>query len=108
MSVTYLFAVISRQTAGKKFTLEMMKHRIDLFNQMDKAIAKLILEAMRLDKADTMVALGGHDRRWQQRVATRIGRAHPNGDTGYYVAEYSACDKRKEWQLASGLLTRIA
>ena len=52
------------------------------FNQMDKAIFKLILEAMRLDKADTLVALGGHDRRWQQRVATRIGLAHPNGDTG--------------------------
>ena len=54
---------------------------------MNKAIFKLILEAMRLDKADTLVALGGHDRRWQQRVATRIGLAHPNGDTGYYVAE---------------------
>ena len=75
---------------------------------MDKAIFKLILEAMRLDKADTLVALGGHDGRWQQRVATRIGLAHPNGDTGYYVAEYSACEQRKEWQLASGLLTRMA
>ena len=75
---------------------------------MDKAIFKLILEAMRPDTSDTLVALGGHDGQWQQRVATRIGLAHPNGDTGYYVAAFSAYEKRKEWQLASGLLTRMA
>ena len=105
MSVTYLFAVISRQTAGKKFTFEMMKRRID---QLDNAIFKLILEAMRPDKADTLLALGGHDGRWQQRAATRIGLAHPNGDAGYYVAAFSAYEKREERRLASGLLTRMA
>ena len=80
---------------------------------MDKAIFKLILEAMRLDKADTLVALGGHDRRWQQRVATRIGLAHPNGisqngtDTINYIAAFSA-HERDRWQFLSGVDTRMA